>query len=487
MKNIRINTEIERKFEHYWEMCVGSCHAYTALRDDYRKQLKRVHEELGFSYVRFHGLFNDDMSVCTKELSFRETSEYSYNFCNIDNIVDFLLEIGMKPFFELGDMPSCIAAEDKSFLRYHMHISPPKDILMWNELIDRFISHMLERYGKEEVERWYFEVWNEPNNAVFWSGTKEQYFEMYENTVKTLKERDPLIKVGGPATSCNMWIKEFVEYCKKRDLPIDFISTHHYPADELLWKKGDFSFEDVLKIMMSGEKRTFNKDIMYQMTKKAVEDAEGYPLIYTEWNISAQVGDSLHDESYASAMATKIIIENIGLVKGYSYWTFSDIFEECAQHSGPYHGGFGLLNYYGIPKPVYRSFQILRDIGFESYETEADNLGNVGVFVAKSKEGMKVILYNYDTPDCEVKTETIHLSIPRKFINAKIYITRIDHDHANPKAHWEKMGQPTYLSKVQIEQLENASKMEKEEIQRSGSQLTVDIPAYGVAVIDFEL
>lgn len=487
MKKVRINTENQESFEHYWEMCVGSCHAYTALREDYRKQLRRTHEELGFSYVRFHGLFNDDMSVCIKELSLNENQDCVYNFCNIDSIVDFLLEIGMKPFFELGDMPSCIAAEETTFFNYHMHISPPKNITMWNELIDKFISHLLNRYGKEEVEKWYFEVWNEPNNAMFWSGTKEQYYEMYENTVRILKSYDPLIKVGGPATSCNMWIKDFVNHCENNNLPIDFITTHHYPADEQLWKKGDFTFEDVLQIMMSGEKRTFNKEIMYQMTQKAAEDASEYPLIYTEWNISAQVGDLLHDESYASAMTAKIIIENRGLVKGYSYWTFTDIFEECAQHPGPYHGSFGLMNFYGIPKPVYRSIEMLRHTDNESFGIEADELGSIGVFAAKRGKGMRVIIYNYDSPDSIVKNESVQISIPEEFKNSQKYISRIDEKHANPKALWEKMGKPEYLKKEEIVQLERASEVRKERIVGQDSQLVVDIPAYGVAAIDFEL
>lgn len=89
--------------DDYWKFCIGSCHAATALREDYRQMLKQCKQELGFKYLRFHGLFNDDMSVLRKSL----TGEYIMSFSNIDNIFDFLLSIGMKPFVEIGFMPEC--------------------------------------------------------------------------------------------------------------------------------------------------------------------------------------------------------------------------------------------------------------------------------------------------------------------------------------------------------------------------------------------
>src|SRR5512146_150515 len=94
-------------FPHYWELCVGSCHAVMGLRSDWREQLEKCHRELGFQYVRFHGLLDDAMSVCAREHDFfREDSEVRlrYSFFNIDSIFDFLLKIGMKPFIELGFM-----------------------------------------------------------------------------------------------------------------------------------------------------------------------------------------------------------------------------------------------------------------------------------------------------------------------------------------------------------------------------------------------
>lgn len=189
MNTLKLNLKNTTPFYHYWETCVGSCHAYTALRADYRKQLIKAHEELGFRYVRFHGLFNDDMSVCTKTKSFKpEDAVIQYNFVNIDNIIDFLLENGMRPFFELGDMPACLASGERENFDYHMHIAPPADYSAWNELIEKFVSHICSRYGLEEVRLWFFEVWNEPNMPFFWAGSMDDYFKLYEGTARTIKK-----------------------------------------------------------------------------------------------------------------------------------------------------------------------------------------------------------------------------------------------------------------------------------------------------------
>ena len=171
MINFTIETDKSSSFPHYWEECVGSCRAYTALREDYRKQLIKAHEELGFKYVRFHGLFNDDMSVCLEKPSYDPAvpGEIIYNFVNIDNIFDFLLSIGMKPFVEIGFMPECLASGKETAFHYKGNITPPADYSKWNNLIRAFIEHLGERYGIEEIRSWFFEVWNEPNLSFFWS------------------------------------------------------------------------------------------------------------------------------------------------------------------------------------------------------------------------------------------------------------------------------------------------------------------------------
>ncbi|HRT82660.1 MAG TPA: beta-xylosidase, partial [Oscillospiraceae bacterium] len=143
-------TSGRKPLDRYWEFCVGSCHATTALREDYRKMLTRCRKELGFRYIRFHGLFNDDMSVVIKPLF---SEDIRLSFGNIDNIFDFLLSIGMKPFIELGFMPSALASGDSTVFHYKGNTSPPEDYDQWAWFIKEFINHLIDRYGLSEVRQ----------------------------------------------------------------------------------------------------------------------------------------------------------------------------------------------------------------------------------------------------------------------------------------------------------------------------------------------
>ena len=190
---ITVLTDQKRgEVKKYWTKCVGSCHAATALREDWRRQLKKCREELGFEYVRFHGLLNDDMSVCLRN----EDGFLEYSFFNIDSIFDFLLDIGMKPFIELSFMPSALASGSQTVFHYLGNITPPKDYNEWGALIGALAEHLVRRYGTEEVRKWFFEVWNEPNlKDFFWSGTMEEYFQLYKSAALAIKKVDSKLAV----------------------------------------------------------------------------------------------------------------------------------------------------------------------------------------------------------------------------------------------------------------------------------------------------
>ena len=141
MLNFTLSLDAEtRPLDRYWEFCVGSCHAATALRADYREMLTRCHRELGFRYLRFHGLFDDDMSVVRRPV-FADRPQFS--FSNIDSIYDFLLSIGMKPFVELSFMPSALASGTSTIFHYKGNTSPPADYAAWGAFIRTFVEHLL--------------------------------------------------------------------------------------------------------------------------------------------------------------------------------------------------------------------------------------------------------------------------------------------------------------------------------------------------------
>jgi len=455
------------KINKFWTKCVGSCHAATALREDWRRQLRKCRQELGFEYLRCHGWLNDDMSVCFRN----EDGKLWFSFFNIDTVIDFLLEIGMKPFIELSFMPEALASGTKTVFHYKGNITPPKSYEEWGQLVEELTRHLVKRYGKNEVREWFFEVWNEPNlKDFFWAGTMEEYFELYKHAAFAIKKVDSELKVGGPASAIDAWIPELKDFCVKNRVPIDFISTHQYPTDLA------FSTSSNMEEAMAKAKRGELAD----RVKKAIEEASPLPVYYTEWNNSPSPRDPYHDIPYDAAFIVKTIIDIVDLPLGcYSYWTFTDIFEECGQSSLPFHGGFGLLNIHGIPKPSYRAFQILDKLNGERIDAKAYDINPTIDFIAtKSNNEIVLIVSNYNVPLSPIESENILVVVDGLKGCKEIVIERIDEYNANPKRKWVEMGSPEYLNKEQIEELIEASKTKKEVVSwriTGENQLTFEL------------
>ena len=206
-----------------FKRCVGAGRANEGLRADWQRQLAYARKECGFEYIRMHGLFSDDMGVYREE-----QGKSQYNWQYIDELYDFLHSIGMKPFVELGFMPSALASGNKTIFWWKGNVTPPKDMNKWADFIQAFVTHCKERYGDAEVKTWYFEVWNEPNLSGFFAGTQQQYFDLYAATARAIKSVNPDYRVGGPGTAGCGWITEFIQFCDKNKVPVDFVSTHTY-------------------------------------------------------------------------------------------------------------------------------------------------------------------------------------------------------------------------------------------------------------------
>jgi xylan 1,4-beta-xylosidase len=461
-------------FEHFWEHTVGSDHAPMALRSDWQAQLQTCHAELGFRHVRFHDLLSDSMGTLV-----RQEKKLLYSFFNADQIMDFLLSIGMRPFVELSFMPQALASGSKTVFRYKANVTPPKDYKQWETFIHKLTHHWVERYGLEEVRQWFFEAWNEPNLKAFWTGTRKGYFKLYRHTVNAIKSVDPSLKVGGPATAQAAWVEEFLEYCEWNHLPVDFVTTHYYPTDAF----SDNKAETDKKLAAA------SRDVMREQAEKVKREARGLPVYFTEWNISSDPRHSLHDEPFAAAYATHIIMSLRGLAHGYSFWTFSDIFEENYFPSVPFHGGFGLLNIHGIPKPVYRAFQLLHHLGEEQLEVSGWH-ETVEVWAIQKENQLVLLSVNHVLPGHSISTEQVDITLSGLPQPQQSYIERIDEDHANPRRAWMDMGSPEYLSALDVERLQVSSQLHKEPQSLSwvegNIKLRFDMPPHSLAAITLE-
>jgi xylan 1,4-beta-xylosidase len=461
-------------FEHFWEHTVGSGHAPLALRSDWQSQIQKCHAELGFRYVRFHDLLSDSMGTLIEQ-----NKELIYSFFNADQIMDFLLAIGMKPFVELSFMPQALASGSKTVFHYKANVTPPKDFKQWETLIRQLTQHWVDRYGSNEVSQWFFETWNEPNLKAFWTGTRKGYFKLYQHTVEAIKSVDSSLKVGGPATAQTAWIEEFLEYCQQNHLPVDFVTTHYYPTDAFSENEEDT------------EKKLANAphDVMREQADKVKHQSRGLPIYFTEWNISSDPRHSLHDEAFAAAYATHILMSLRGLVQGYSFWTFSDIFEENYFPSVPFHGGFGLLNLHGIPKPAYRAFELLHQVGDEQIDVSGRH-ATVEVWAIQKENQLTLLAVNHALPGDSISTERVEVMLSKAPELQSGYIQRIDADHANPRSSWLDLDSPEYLNIFDVERLQTASQLLKEPQSWSQAEGNVELrfvlPPHGLAAITLE-
>jgi xylan 1,4-beta-xylosidase len=212
------------------------------------------------------------------------------------------------------------------------------------------------------------------------------------------------------------------------------------------------------------------------------------PVYYTEWSTSSNPRDPLHDDPYAAAFIVKTILEATGLVQGYSYWTFSDIFEENYFPSVPFHGGFGLLNIHGIAKPSYRAFELLHALGDELIQCQGSH-PTVDAWLIRGNRSATIVLTNFALPRHPIADESVAFSVHGAQLVANGILRRIDSHHANAKRRWEEMGKPEYLSETMVNELDVVSRLRPAKQTMAFSDgvvnLEVSMPPQSVATVQF--
>lgn len=409
-----------------------------------------------------------------------QNNKWLYSFFNADQIFDFLISIGMKPFVELSFMPEALASGGKTAFHYRANVTPPKSDREWATLIRKLARHWIDRYGLAEVRTWFFEVWNEPNLDVFGSGQQADYFKLYKITARALKEVDSSLRVGGPVTAKSEWISDFIAFVERARIPADFVSTHQYPTDAF-GSPGDDTATQLAKS---------RRGIMREKALDAKREAAGRPLYYTEWSTSSNPRDPLHDQPFAAAFATNILMSVDDVVHSYSWWTFSDIFNENYMPSVPFQGGFGLLNIHNIAKPVYRAFELLHELGESQFLVDGMHETVSAWVIARARAKITILLTNHALPQHEIRKEHVRLRLTDAPPIARATLARVDETHANPLPLWHQMQKPEYLSARQVEHLQSASELVREPFpyQQEGEtvELKIDLPPHAVAAITLE-
>lgn len=483
--------------KRHWQFCVGSGHALLALRTDYVKQLRFIHDTLGIERVRFHGIFCDDMRTCN-DLSMQmsvpgaeQFTEYNFNACAL--AYDNVLEAGMKPFVELSFMPERLALKEenrpmKGGFFYKPNIVPPADYAAWREYVQAFVRFLIRRYGPEEVRTWYFEVWNEPDLPyVFWNGTRDEYFRLYAETARAIREIDPAIPVGGPATSSSKWIESFLHFCRQNDVPVDFVSTHQYAGDPLggvedqgepeaensrsggeswaarmrkaaegLKTAEDKTFLSGYRILTPDKSETtaIPSDLFRKNAARVRQQAGNLPVYYTEWNENAIFSAWTNDTRKVAAYDVKAALEVADSVDGSSVWCFSDIFEELHPFPQEFHGGFGMLSQHGIPKPVWHAMKMLHDAGDLRFDLGPEAAkGEIGYAAFRGEKEIQVLLFRQNMKNLKLPGERVRLTLEIPVAPSSVTVRRIDENHGNPLKLWQEMGAPEQLTRNEVNAL----------------------------------
>jgi xylan 1,4-beta-xylosidase len=484
-------------FPHFWERTFGSGRAILSLREDYRNDLRSVKQITNFDSVRFHGILMDDVGLYDPDrrtqnpgLAARAANDASvYNFSYIDQIYDGLLANGVRPFVELSFMPKKMASDPAALhaFWYKQNVSPPKDYKLWDAMITAFAQHLIARYGIEEVSRWKFEVWNEPN-IDFWVGKPKQptYFELYEHTARALKAASPRIEVGGPATAQAAWVGEFLAFCKKNHVPVDFASTHVYANDTA---QDVFHTQEVIPRdkMVCRAVRKVHEEI-------AASAFPNTPLIFSEYNASYANEPDVTDSVYMGPWLATTISQCDGLVESMSYWSFSDVFEEQGVVRTPFYGGFGLLAEDSIPKPTFNIFALLHQLGDRRLKVDSDS-----ALATKTESGEVVVaLWNYAppvgtgaayTPEPVTRgpAKTMEVKFAGAAENAAVTLYRVASTHGNVVRAFDAMGRPATPTREQIVELRKAGAAAPPEHARLvHGTLTVTIPAQGLVLVKLE-
>jgi xylan 1,4-beta-xylosidase len=446
-----------------WEDCVGAGRVAEGLRDGWRRQLEECHREIGFKYLRMHGLLQDELGVYAED----GQGNPRYNWQYIDDVYDFLLSIGMKPFVEFGFMPNSLASGNGKIFWWNANVTPPKDYAKWDALITALMKHWTERYGENEVATWRFEVWNEPNLRLFWqpeTNAMDAYFKLYEHTARAVQSVSTNYHVGGPAGAGPVWTGELIDFCRQENLPLDFISYHAYGLG------GGPSGLD-----QYGNQKLYlskNLDSVVQIANSQFpiiqkSSKPNLPVYITEWSSSYSPRDPVHD-SYFSAAFILEQLRHTEADSAMSYWTFTDIFEENGPMPRPFHGGFGLINYEGIRKPAFWAYKFLAMLG----DTELQNADGASYVCTDKAGGVQVLLWDithptegkisnqekffqpYPAADKGAATVTLKNLPPG---NYHLAIRRIGFDQNDPYSRYLEMGSPSDLSREAVGELKNLS------------------------------
>jgi xylan 1,4-beta-xylosidase len=447
-----------------------------------------------------------------------------YNWTILDNIFDTYNARGVRPYVEIGFMPEALSTRPVPYqhewrpgLKYD-DIStgwsyPPKDYGKWAELVHQWVAHCVAKYGRKEVEHWYWEVWNEANGAAYWHGSPEEFYKLHDFAVDAVRRALPTARVGGAdvAGYGGKFMQDFLSHCARgtnyatglRGTPTDFLSFH---------AKGSPSFVDGhVRLGISAQLAEISR--AFAMIA-GVPELKGKPIVIGESDpdgcaacLGPQLGyrtGTMYSSYTAASIAREYLLaDKYGVnLEGALTWAFE--FEDQ-----PYFAGQRVLSTNGIDLPVLNVFRMLSQMGGERIEAKSSgevdldsivaggvrNSPDVGALASFRPGKLCVLLWHYHDDDVPGPDASVSLHLAGLPVGGTVRLTEyaIDENHSNALAQWKLIGSPTAPNDAQYELLRQAGRLAKVEsgapiaVTATGiADLAVILPRQAVALVALE-
>ena len=474
-----------------------------------------------------HGLKWGSTNAYTED----ENGNPIYDWTIVDRIFDTYIERGMKPFAQIGFMPEALSAKPEPYRHYWKPGAkyediytgwayPPKDYEKWAELVYQWVTHCVERYGKEEVESWYWELWNEPNIG-YWQGTTEEYIKLYDYSADAVKRALPTAKMGGPETTGPRWdvaeefLRNFLDHIKSGKnyvtgeigSPLDFITFHAKGSPKVV--------DDMVQMNMGAQLSDISKGFEIVASYPEFKDL---PIIIGEsdpegcaacseadYPHNAYRNGTMYASYTAASFARKYeLADHYGVnLLGAVTWGFE--FE-----NQPWYAGFRDMATNGVDKPVLNVFRMFGMMEGQRIKVNQTNLSydfikvkdesirgenpDINAIAAKSENSITIMVWNYhDDNDLDVPSSLVKLiidNIPAEKVLMNHY--RVDQKFSNSYTLWKEMGSPQNPTKSQIENLEKAGQLHLftspkwKKINNGKTKIKLDLPRQGISLIKLD-
>jgi len=480
-------------------------------------------------YVRAHNLLTSGDG--TPALKWGSTNTYTedakgnpvYNWKIVDQIFDTYVKRGMKPLAQIGFMPKALSTKPfpyqhkwKPGARYDEILTgwayPPKDYKKWSNLVYEWVKHCVARYGKAEVESWYWEVWNEPDGA-YWKGTQAEFFKLYDYAADGLKRALPTAKIGGANVTGGgtKYLDAFIKHCLndtnyvtgKIGSPLDAILFHAKGSPNVV--NGT--------VVMNVRTQLRNIDGNYKIISK-------YPQLK---NIPVIIGESDPEGCAACGMSTnpENAYRNGTMYSSYTAASFARLYELTDKYkinllgavtwsfefeNQPWFAGFRDLATNGVDKPVLNVFRMFGQMKGNRVEAISNRMYNlnaildssirkpqtdIGVLATKAEKTAAVLLWNYHDEDKTDSKDLISIllnKLPAKTVMVTEY--RIDTENSNSYSEWKKMGSPQNPDAKQIAALEKSGQLKMigkpRKFDTTGGAFEMELARQGVVLLKLD-